>query len=543
MAEPLEALPLARRLRKQGELRVPNSTIQPGGPPQEQSATGGPRPRDQPTPESRARHTPGVGHSPAGASFTGWSRIYDEARAALLRRLATTPELSPRALADTVAAAVPARVGRWLLAHLEQLRWLTPDARIPFDILDGPACPPSLLPRGHDRRRGLRHHAPRELVHLAVFGLPGQGLASRDKHRQDVFQQICAEIMHDAVDTDSLEHVVNRVLNHPDLAADPMLASMVRGFIAERKAALHNARTTPAEEQARVEHTSKLQHAFGGAPGAQFPTRAALLSAFAQLHRDFDAYVSQFEEVRAQQTLCKMRELRQRFPVHIPAADLQRCEERLDRLLRRTGTYQRQLEELAVCGSRAARTGDQKKAAWILRRLEAVHTLLPHLLPGSRLEELRSVITRSGTEHDANEATRELLARQRLVANHIRNLAGIIHRYHELAHQVPRDEQAYAAAEANYRHAVQEIRALDTDWLAGLIVKLETILDDLDDPAPMQTQLDQFIANVRTALNRLRAEIRTIQAGQSAPGKAPQAGAPPPMPPPDPASRPPPPAA
>jgi hypothetical protein len=440
-----------------------------------------------------------------------WPRFRQAATAALQRRLAQTPELSPRDVAETVAAALPGQVGGWLRAALDELGWLRAEARIPFDILDGPACP-----------RVFRGRGRREVARLAVFGPAGQGLAARDKHRQGTYQQLCAQIMREAVDTDSLQHVAARALSHPDLAGDATLAAMVRSFIAEREAALRAARRTPAEDHARQEQASKLQHAFAGAHGAEYPTRGALLGAFAQLHRDFDAYIAQFEEQRAQRTLCKMRDLRQGYPVHIPPGDLQQCEERFDRLLRRIGTYRRQLEELAGRGAAAAQAGDQKTAAWILRRLEAVHTLLPHLLPTEQLEGLRALITRSGSEHESRESALELINRERAVGNRIRNLAGVIHRFHEVARQAPRDAEAYCRAEANYRRAVEEIRALDTDWLAGLIVQLETMLADLDDPAPLQTQLDQFIVNVRTALNRLRVEIRGIQTGgPPLPGSAP----------------------
>lgn len=126
---------------------------------------------------------------------------------------------------------------------------------------------------------------------------------------------------------------------------------------------------------------------------------------------------------------------------------------------------------------------------------------------------LRAEIHRGGHEHETQEAAREFAARQQEVVARIKNLAGIVYRFHQLAERLPPTDNAYRRAELNYRQALAEIRTLDTEWLTGLVLQLEALLDDLDDPTgQMQTQLDQFIFNVRTALNRLCLEIRARQA-------------------------------
>ncbi|MCK4342085.1 MAG: hypothetical protein KAY37_10225 [Phycisphaerae bacterium] len=437
-----------------------------------------------------------------------WSRLSRLATVALERRLAAAREMSPLCAARTVAELLPPALGRALLRRLAKLGWLTPDAVIPFDILDGPDCPPEF-------RNGSR-----ELARLAVFGLPGQGLASRDKHRQDVYQQFCAQIMSSAVDTVSLQSVAARALSHPDVNADPLLGSMMRSFIAEREAALRAARTTPEEEQQKKEHTSKLQRGFVTPTRCDFPSRGELQGTFSRLQREFDGYLAQFEVTRALRMLDKMREFRQRYPVYIAAADLQRCEEQYDRLLKRAGAYRRQIKDLSNKGAAAARAGNPETANWVIKRLQAIHTLLPTLLPEERLEALRAEISRRGQEHETEEAARELLDRKKEVAAKIKNLAGVVHRFHQLAARLSPADEAYRRAEANYRRAVEEIRGLDTEWLTGLVLQLETLLDDLDDPSGQrQNRLDQFIAQVRAALNRLCREIRAHQqAKQARPG-------------------------
>jgi hypothetical protein len=402
-------------------------------------------------------------------------------------------------IAETVAAALPKTLGNSLLRQLAKRGWLAPEAVIPFDILDGADCPPGL--------RGDR----RELARLAMFGPPGQGQPYREKHRQDIYQELCSEIMSTAVDEASLHGVAARAMNHPGVAADSVLAAMVRAFIVEREAALRAA-MTPAEKEALKAHRSKLRRAFEGPTPGDFPTREESLRSFTRLQREFDGYLAQFEEKRAQYALDKMRELRRRFPVHIPPADLQRCEEQYDRLLKRAGQYRRQIAELAAQGAAAARAGDEQNAAWIVRRLQAIHTLLPNLLPALELDRLQGAISESSTACETQEAQRELAQRQEEVAVKIKHLAGVIHRFHELAGKLPPQHEAYRRAEANYRRAVEEIRGMNTEWLTGLVLQLETLMEDLDDPrGQVQGQLDQFIASVRTALNRLCLEIRARQ--------------------------------
>lgn len=455
--------------------------------------------------------------------------LHARAAAALAERAVREGELTPVQVARVVAGVLPRRLGRWLRRRLAGSGWLAAEAVVAADALDRPECPAAL--------RGPRA----ALVRLALFGLPGQGLASRDKHRNIVYQQLCAEIMRTAVDPASLQAVANRALNHPDAAADALLASMLRSFIAEREAALRAARPTPGQEQREHEEESKLKHAFEAPGGARFPTRAEVLGALARVLGEFDVAVAQFDEGRAERALGRLRELRRRYPVHIPAGELQRCEEQHDRFLKRAATYRRQIQELAGQAAAAAARGDEKTATWIIRRLNAIHSLLPTLLPSERVEQLQAQIARSGQRAAVRETAEQLHERQREVVTEIKNLAGVIHRFHQVARGTPRDSPVYRRAEADYRAAVERIRALDTEWLAGLILQLETLIEDLDDPGgQMQSKLDEFIIKVRTALNRLRLEIRAIQAETAAArtaggvpgrpaadGSAPSAGGPP----------------
>jgi hypothetical protein len=439
------------------------------------------------------------GHTgPTKSSCTPHAEQVCAAYAALLQRFTHEHELTPRQVAETVICAVPTAAGRALRSALADLGWLRRDAVIPADVLDGPTCPASL--RGPQR----------ELARLAVFGLPGQGLSSRDRKRQDVYQRLCADIMSSSVDTASLEAVASRALNHPDVRDDPVLASMLRSFIAQRESALS---VSSIESRLRAQQeSSKVQRYGSQRDGCTIPTKEEILRTFQRFQGSFERFLAEFEESQAEATLQRMRDLRRKYPVHIAPDDLQRAEEQFDRLLKRAGAYRRQISELAERGAAAAAEGDETTAGWVNRRLEAIHALLPNLLGAPQLEELRARIDRSGERHEHREVARELVEQQRKVARKIKDLAGVIHRFHEVAERLPPEHNAYRRAEANYRRAVREISQLDTDWLSGLVIQLESLLDDLDDPhGMMQSQLDEFVGKVRAALNRLCREVREHQ--------------------------------
>jgi hypothetical protein len=427
--------------------------------------------------------------SDADAGPRAWDPLVAAARAALLRRSASA--VTPRRVAATVARALPPELGGRLWRALGACGWLSARARVPFDAV-ARARPPGL------------ERWPAALVELAVFGVGGQGLSFRDRRREDLFQQFSAEITRGAVDVDSLNVLAGRIFRNAEVAGDAVLESMLRSLVSERLAALHT-RLTPAElDQARAAR-SKLQRAFD--PPVQ--SRAATQASFARGRQEFERYLAQFHESAALLALDHLRLLRQRFPAHVAVEELQRCEEQYDRLLKRAGQYRRQVAELAAQGMTAARTGDEQTAAWVVRRLYAIHAVLPSLLDKKRLAELVAQVNAGSEMHEEAEAAQHLRARELEVAGQIRSLAGVIHRFHEVAARVAPTDEAYRRAEANYRQAVARIRGLDTEWLTGLLLQLETLIADLDDPrGERQDQLDRFIASVRTALNRLRMEIR-----------------------------------
>ena len=426
-----------------------------------------------------------------------WPEQCARATGALRRRLRREGMLTPREVAETVTGALPAALGQWLSAKLASLGWLSSQARVPFDILDSQQCPAGL------------DGPVREVARLAIFGLPGEGRPDF-KHRDAIYQQICALVMRDASNPGALANAATRALSHPDVCQDPVLAGMVRAFIAEREAAL---RTMRRVEHPEPEDESQLRKPFEEARWSEFPTRQQVRGAFLKCRHDFEVHLAQYNEAAARYALEKLQEMARRFPVHIEKDAVRSHEQQFEEFVQRCNQFRRQIEDGARQAAQAARAGDQKTATWLIRRLRAIHALTPVLLSAERFEALREEIEQSSEEHEHREALREMIARERDVAAEIKKAGAAIYRFHKVARTLSPRTDDYKRAEAAYREAVDEVRKLDTEWLTGLLLELETYFEDLQDPTDRaQEQLDRFINTVRSALNQLRLEIRAIQA-------------------------------
>jgi hypothetical protein len=331
------------------------------------------------------------------------------------------------------------------------------------------------------------------------------------KHREATYQTLCAQIVREATDLQSLAAAAGRVLGHPDACSDAALAAMLRGFIAQQEAALRQATLRAHPEQAQDK--SQLKKPFEPFASTEFPTKAQLLKALVSLRQEFEVSLAEYNKDEAQQTLRQIEELARRFPIHVDAAAVQQCRNRFEGFVERCELYRRQAEEVGSRAIEAAKRGEPKVADWLLRRLRAIHALTPVLLSAEKYEEFREAIERVGQKHARREARAALIARERAVADRIKRAGAAIYRFHRATAELPCDSEEYQRAESAYRAAVKEVRGLDTDWLTGLLLDLETYLDDLHDPdGRTEMQLDRFVGTVRTALTQLRREIRAITA-------------------------------
>ena len=90
------------------------------------------------------------------------------------------------------------------------------------------------------------------------------------KHRDAVYQTLCAQIVREATDLQSLAASAARALGHPDVSSDPMLGWCC-GFIVEREAYLMLCLPPP-----RAGRTSRSSKALRTARQHGFPTMRVL---------------------------------------------------------------------------------------------------------------------------------------------------------------------------------------------------------------------------------------------------------------------------
>lgn len=438
------------------------------------------------------------------ASTQHWDFWHQRAVEALCRRIRCPGEMTPAQAAKTVAGVLPAPLRHWLLRRLGEYGWLNPAVRLPFDVLDSPACPPEF--------RG----PPLALVRLAVFGLPGQGQLSDAKRREAVYQQLAAEIQREGSDPTTLSYVSARVLRHPEVQRDPGLAAQICNCIAQRRAEIE-ARQAANRPEATSAPVRLQMHE--NVPRVESDGNHAVLLNFERLRCEFEDRLTRFDTTTASGALQRLDELQKRFPNLISAALVERCRVDLARLEQRLALFAREIEELSASAVAAAREGRHDEAARALRRLSAIHTGRPNLLPASRFQRIREEIALAGQEHESRQIGRLLVRRERAVAQELRELNEIIRHFGAVARQYPPESQEYHDAEAEYLRAVRDVRCRDAEWLAQLTLELDGLLEDLHDPTGRaEAHVTHFITKVRAALITLRHRIKRLaNEGHSAP--------------------------
>ncbi len=330
------------------------------------------------------------------------------------------------------------------------------------------------------------------------------------KHREAVFQRLSSLILREGSDMARLDAVANRALHDREVAEDPQLGAMLRSLIADRRQTLAREQLRLHPELAeRSELRSGFQHL------EKFPTRERILSDLLHHEREFLTHLHAFDVAAAQGDLERMRGLQTRFPVHVTSECIERHAVALQEMQRRAEDFRRSIDELADRGALAAQVGNQKVAAWVIKRLQAVHALRPRLLSEACVKRQITAIMDAARENDRIDAVEELRAREKAVADEIRRISAAIHAFHAIARTHAPDSGEFRAAEQEYQTAVRQVQRMDSDWLADLIVELESVIEDLHAPTdPVRLQLDQFITSVRRALSQIVGEIREIQSGQ-----------------------------
>lgn len=431
----------------------------------------------------------------ARARRPDWPRLVAQSTRSLQRHLAASrdKELTPAQVARCVLAAVPPVPRRSLWHALRCCGWLSARAHIPANVLDGAACPPAF------------HGPQRELVRLAVFGLPGQGRVADVKHREATYQQLCAQIMREATDLPTLTAAAQRAANHADVRNDPTLESMLRSFVATREAEL---RVEEGVRSGGGSDESQVRVAFSADDEPAPDEVSEIVLKFERARTAFQDCCQHFDEPGAQAALGRLRRLCTKHAALLNTSSLQQCTEALERLTLRCNRFRSQIDELVARATAAAARGESVLAGWALRRMAAINALRPALLPDEQFAAIRRRIEVSSDEEAHREVAAALLARERSVAAELRQLAAVIRQFHKIAREVAPEDPTYRRAEAAYRQAVAALELRDGDWMAGLVLELSSMLDDIDDRSgAAERQVDHFVSQVRASLQALREEI------------------------------------
>lgn len=439
------------------------------------------------------------------ASADEISGLYLRAALRLQRRLADRREMSPPRIAATVLSVLAPPLRRRVAGILRRSGWLR-SVRGPQPQEAEAWLEPRLEP------------ALRPLALLAVLGPPGQGRPTDARQREAAFQRITAELLREAMDEKTLAAAAQRALHSREAREDPVLAGMIRSFVAEREAALR------AERAARETERNLALPAWQHTPVAAergTPSRDQILRELNRLRREFEEHAVHFDVPAAERVAQKIEQMHRRYPDIVPVTAVGRCRVDLARVRERRKVLTEEIESLVRCAVQSASRGDHARATQCLQRLSTIHATRPHLLPEDRFEQIREQILEAGRRHEQQEVAKELIARERAVIEEIRHLASAIKRFHKVARSVPHDDPAYKKAEEAYREALRQIRSHDAEWLAHLVLELDDLLEDLHDPTGRaQQQVDRFIAKVRESLKQLHAELRRAGRPTSSAGSA-----------------------
>ncbi|MFO0838083.1 MAG: hypothetical protein U1D55_06105 [Phycisphaerae bacterium] len=446
------------------------------------------------------------------------------ARHSVACELCDKSELTPARCARLVARTLTRRSGARLLCELRRAGWLRADFRPSFDVLDGASCPTAL--------RG----ALREPARLALFGPGGQGSMSDARHAEAIFQRFRSEILREARDYNGLNSAAHRALHHPEVAAHPEVERLLRAFIAECEADLRSrleeqrreSELVPRDQLERLRHPGsappasavgsvapngdKLDRAVPAAGGDGAPSTSQILTALERMQHEFDDALVHFDVARCRQLLTQTLALQSRYAANVPESRVERFRSELARLEARRGEILAQIEQLSTAARRAAQSGDSETVTQSLQRLSSLHAARPYLFTEEHFRKIRDQIDLDAQTHEHHAAARELLARERAVSAEIRQIAESIRVFHRAVRDLPHVDERFRTAEAAYRLAVRGVKSHDREWLAGLILELDALLDTIHDASHQaESQVDKFLASVRAALSELAREIIAIE--------------------------------
>lgn len=357
-----------------------------------------------------------------------------------------------------------------------------------------------------------------EFARAALFGPPGQGAIHEARHREQLFNQLSAEILRSCRDDNSLRYASDRAMNHPDVLKDPLLASMLRSFIAERQAEL-NARIYSQRLASNL--TTPPWQSVSRADSRGTPDRQQIRAAYERIHREFEGRLIHYDVSSAEKVLERLAGMQDRYPDMISLAEISRCRVDLARVRERRAGLESEISEVADRAVAAARDGRNDEVAGLLRRLTMFQSAGPHVFSDARRKQIEDAIAQASDAFEHREAAARLLELERAAAAEVRRMAGHVRAFHEAVRHLPQDSPQFRDAEQAYRATtLEEVRAHDADWLADLMIELDERLEEFHDvTGRAEAQVAEFLHRVRNALNHVRNEVRQIRRESSAAGK------------------------
>ena len=203
----------------------------------------------------------------------------------------------------------------------------------------------------------------------------------------------------------------------------------------------------------------------------------------------------------------QLRTLHGRRSEIVSAADLERYEQRIEKLRARLEEFRSQIGTMARDALAAARRGDAEAAAKLLRRLSAIRVAQPRLLDEPGLEKIHQDIIGANEGHEDRLRTRSLIERERAVDD-----------FHRIVCTVPETSAEFRRGEKVYLQVLDEVRLHEEDWLAEFVLELADVLAEWSVPPPgAEQQIDRFLEKVRVGIERIHKQMGEIDTG---PGEA-----------------------
>lgn len=354
------------------------------------------------------------------------------------------------------------------------------------------------------------------------------------KERDAALQQWRSLIMRECRDLASLERISSRALQDRDIRADAQLQSMVQAELDRRRAELQRERHSeqqahPSSKPPPKYRSSASRRDESGwrtsrdvypeyrpearpalpdtAPPAPDPDWVAMR----KLVVDLSEALKSGDEDAARTVCTQLRTLHGRRSEIVSAADLERYEQRTEKLRARLEELRSQIDTMARDALAAARRGDPEAAAKSVRRLSAIHVAHPRLLDEPGLERIRQDIVVANEGHEDGLMTRRLIERERAVAAKMKRLAAAVNDFHRTVCTVPETSAEFRRAEEVYLQVLQEVRLHEEDWLAEFVLELADVLAEWSVPPPgAEQQIDRFLEKVRGGIEQIHKKMGDI---------------------------------